>query len=173
MTSITTERLVLRPLAAGDAAAIVRGLNNFAVSRWLARVPYPYGPDDAESFLNRSAMTGPDLARFAILHEGEFIGCIGIEEGKMGYWLAEPAWGRGFGREAARAAAAHAFGAMALERLKAGYFIGNEGSRRILEGLGFEETGRGPKFSLAHNGELPHVGLALTRGRWKRTEERR
>lgn len=173
MTTLTTDRLVLRPLAASDADAIVRGLNNFAVSRWLARVPYPYGPDDAAWFLERSAMSGPKLERFAIVHDGGLIGCIGIEEGEMGYWLAEPMWGRGFGKEAARAAAAHAFGAVALEVLEAGYFIGNEGSRRILEGLSFSETERGVKYSLAQNAELPHVALRLTREAWTEAEERR
>lgn len=173
MTVLTTDRLVLRPLAAGDAAAIVRGLNNFNVSRWLARVPYPYGREDAGWFLGNTAAASSGTARFAITKAGELIGIIGVEDAELGYWLAEPAWRRGFGKEAARAVADHAFTAMRLGALSAGYFSGNEGSRRILEGLGFTETERGVKYSLAHNAELPHVAVRLTREAWAVAEKRR
>lgn len=173
MAILTTDRLTLRPLAASDAEAIVRGLNNFAVSKWLARVPYPYGPGDAEWFLDSTQRGGSGIARFAITEAGELAGIISIEDGEMGYWLAEPRWGRGLGKEAARAMVDHAFGTLALDAISAGYFSGNEGSRRILEGLGFVETERGVKYSLAHNAELPHVALNLTRGAWEEAKERR
>ncbi|MGL4527921.1 MAG: GNAT family N-acetyltransferase, partial [Aestuariivirga sp.] len=58
MTTITTARLSLRPLREADAGDIVRQLNNFAVSRWTARVPFPYSTLDAEDFLRRVAMLG-------------------------------------------------------------------------------------------------------------------
>ena len=171
MTTLTTDRLILRPLADGDADAIVRGLNNFNVSRWLARVPYPYGSADAAWFLADTREAGASVARFAITRDGVLAGIIGIEAGEIGYWLAEAHWGRGYGREAAWAAAEHAFQGMGLEGLTAGYFIGNEGSRRILEGLGFTETERNRKFSRARNAEVPHVSLMLTRSDW--TEKKR
>jgi RimJ/RimL family protein N-acetyltransferase len=173
MTTITTDRLILRPLAAGDADMIVCGLNNFAVSRWLGRVPYPYGTGDAEWFLNDTRRAVSGITRFAITHEGVLIGIIGVEEGEMGYWLAEPFWGRGFGREAARAVTDHAFSVELCENITAGYFIGNEGSRRILEGLGFAETKRDAKVSRAQNTAVPHVSLGLTRAAWQSARERR
>ena len=173
MTTLTTDRLVLRPLASGDADAIVRGLNNFAVSKWLARVPYPYGPDDAAWFADDTAKADHKTARFVIEHAGQVIGIISIEDGEMGYWLAEPFWGRGFGREAARAVTDHGFESMGFQTLTAGYFTGNEGSRRILEGLGFVETVRDVKFSRARNSDAPHVGLVLSKTHWQQSRERR
>ena len=40
---LRTDRLVLRPAELHDAQAIADGLSDFEVTRWLARVPYPYG----------------------------------------------------------------------------------------------------------------------------------
>lgn len=48
---IETARLLLRPVAEQDLDAIVAGINDFEVSKMLARVPYPYARRDAESFL--------------------------------------------------------------------------------------------------------------------------
>lgn len=172
MTTLTTDRLVLRPPATSDAAALVRGLNDFEVSRWLARVPYPYGPEDAQWFLDDTRNAGLEVARFVITHRGALIGIVSVEAGELGYWLDRAAWGRGFGREAARAATDHGFAAIGLERMTAGYFTGNEGSRRILEGLGFAEVERGTRFSRAQATQVPHVALVLEKPDWARERRR-
>ena len=48
---LTTERLMLRPLALSDAPAIQRHFNNWNIIRNLAAVvPWPYPADGAERF---------------------------------------------------------------------------------------------------------------------------
>ena len=168
MTTIVTARLSLRPLRETDAGDIVRQLNNFAVSRWTARVPFPYSRLDAEDFLKRVAALGAGSRVAAIVPKdtGRLVGVVGCEalgqdEAELGYWIAEPSWGRGIGREAAAAMTDHAFAALGHARLVASYHTGNTASQRILEGLGFRAVGTDRNFSRALNREADIVRLAL------------
>lgn len=172
MTTLITDRLTLRPPRAADADAIVRELGNFNVSRWTGRVPYPYGRADAGAFLAHCRELGDDALVLAITREDALIGVIGIEHGELGYWLAEAAWGKGYGTEAARAVVDHAFTALDFNELTASYHLGNAASRRILLGLGFIEIGEGSAFSKARQAEVPHMKLTLSRAAWKEAKER-
>lgn len=178
-TTITTRRLLLRPLARQDLGALVRGLNNFAVSQWTARIPFPYVMEDAEAFLQIASRDEPGTLRLSIMLDRELIGGIGYERAKdqvsaeLGYWLAERHWRQGFGREAARAVTAHAFATTDHERLVASYRHGNEASRRILEGLGFRKTGDAMNYSLAVGSEAPVARMELSRADWEEAKGRR
>jgi RimJ/RimL family protein N-acetyltransferase len=173
MTTLVTDRLTLRPPRAADAEAIVQGLENFSVSRWTGRVPYPYGPADAEAFLAHCRDLPADALVLAITRDDALIGVIGIEHNELGYWMAEPYWGQGFGSEAARAVTDHGFERLGLAEIVASHHIGNAASRRILLGLGFVEEGKGSAFSKAQQAEVPHMKLRLTRDAWKDAKERR
>lgn len=171
MTEITTERLLLRPPRHVDIAAIVRQLNNFAVSQWTARVPFPYGTDDGEAFVTRAAAlpAGDAVLAVTLRASGDLIGVIGCEAqaaggAELGYWLGEDHWRQGYGREAAAAMVRHALDALLHAHLVASYQIGNAGSQRILEGLGFRATHAGRSFSLARNADTDVVHLRLDRG---------
>lgn len=177
-TTLTTPRLVLRPLDRGDGHALVRGLNNFNVSKWTARIPWPYTLADADDFIAICAKTTPATLRLAIVHAGNLIGVISyeaVESGgaELGYWIAEPLWGRGLGSEAARAMADHAFEVARHDRLVAGYNPGNEASRRILEGLDFVRTGEVTSYSKAVGGETRVMRMALSRNRWEEKKGQR
>ncbi|WP_373506095.1 GNAT family N-acetyltransferase [Aestuariivirga sp.] len=173
MTVIATPRLVLRAPEVGDIPDIVRGLNNFAVSQWTSSIPFPYGEGDARAFLRLTSEAGAELLRLAITIEDQLIGVVSIEENEIGYWLAEAFWGKGFGREAARAITDIHFANPTVQSLAANYGIGNAASRRILLGLGFVETVPGREFSAAHNAEVDVMCLTLTREDWKSAKERR
>lgn len=172
-TLLQTDRLLLRPPHGGDAAAILRELGNFNVSRWTGRVPYPYGPADAEAFLAHCRTLPEDALVLAITRADTLIGVIGIEGDELGYWLAEPHWGKGYGTEAARAVVDHAFAVPGRKTLVASYHLGNGASRRILLGLGFVETEEGSAFSKARQAEVAHMKLSITRAAWKEAKERR
>ena len=170
---IETPRLILRPLVRADLPELVRVLNNFNVSRWLARLPFPYTMMDAENFLALCATPETGTLQLAITLGGAVIGVISYERApdamsaEFGYWLAEDQWRKGYMREAASAMAAHAFTADGHDMLSAGYHAGNEGSRRILEGLGFERTGERLSGCLAEGVEKTSTRLTLPRGRWR------
>jgi RimJ/RimL family protein N-acetyltransferase len=173
MTTLVTQRLMLRPPEERDRQKLIPALNNLNVSRWTGRIPFPYGPEDAEAFFVHLRQKPQDALVLAITHADALIGIIGIEEGELGYWLAEPHWGQGYGTEAARAVVDHAFTKFGFAEIDASYHLGNAASRRILLGLGFVETGEGSAHSRARQAEVPHMKLKLARAAWAEAKERR
>lgn len=179
MTTITTGRLVLRPLVSSDAEALVSGLDNLAVSRWTSRIPFPYTLADAREFIAICATGKTEDLRLALVLDGAIIGVISYEGGsstapaEIGYWIAQPHWGKGLGREAARAIVDHGFEAGGLVSLTARHDLGNAASRRILEGLGFVRTGDEQGFSRARNAATTVARLHLSKDDWASAKARR
>lgn len=170
---IRTRRLTLRPFDAADLDAIVAGVGDVAVLRLLARVPHLYRRSDGEAFLSfvrNRARTGSDLP-LAIEYEGGLIGGISIDKiprrCELGYWIAKPAWGRGFATEAARAILAYGFGVLGLPLVRSGFFTANAGSRRVQEKLGFRPVGTGKRLSLAQGTEVAHIDTVLPPARFR------
>lgn len=85
-------------------------------------------------------------------------------EADLGYWLGEAHWGRGFATEAIGLVSWLAFTHLAVERVVATVFVGNTGSRIVLERNGFrlEETLRDV-----------HIGVGRTVDEWLFVLERR
>lgn len=154
-----TERLALRPVAASDEAAIVEGIGDIAVSGWLSTVPYPYRAEDFRYFLDEIAVPGET---FVLEDQEGFAGVLGLEGGELGHWLVPRAQGRGYATEAARCALIAHFADDGADFV-AGYFEGNARSARVLEELGFVETGRRLRQCAAMKMDRPHVDLILTR----------
>lgn len=171
---VTTPRLTLRALRGGDAAALAALAASRRIAENLGRVPHPYALADAEEFIAFAATVPEPYRIFAIClggPEGALIGTSGFDPkqpggpGELGYWIGEAHWGRGFGTEAARATVAAAFEA-GLSALSTGCRIGNDASRRILVGLGFELTGREMVFSRGQGREMEIERFHLTASRF-------
>ena len=161
---LETPRLRIRPFRLGDAAAVIHGLCNFEVSRWLEHVPHPYEREDFPIYSDVDGLQKwPEFA--AICLGTEVIGGIGVSD-HLGYWLAEPHWGQGFATEAARVMIRHHFNTTESASLASGYFIGNDASARVLEKCGFRETERGLSYSRSNRCQMPHVWMELTRDAW-------
>ena len=172
---LETERLVLRAPRLADVKAIVRLAGDRRIAENTARIPHPYGADDAEQFLaivNRQ----DGEATFAIELRGELtgkselIGMCGVEprEGlaEIGYWLGVAYWDRGYATEAVRALIDHAFGELEHEGLQAGARVSNPASRRVLEKCGFQWTGVGLYRIRAIRSSAPLDRFRLDRGLW-------
>ena len=156
-----TERLLLRPGFAEDAAELAQAIGEEAIVRNLATAPWPYGEAQARAFLGLER--NPALPAFTILKRTNgaprIVGGIGIgpqpdnDALELGYWIARPYWGLGFATEAGRAVLRIAR-AMQLPRLTAGHFIDNPASGAVLRKLGFRPTGKTVnRYSLARGGE--------------------
>ena len=86
---------------------------------------------------------------FAIANEVEAIGSIGLMVGKdvhrftaeLGYWLAEPFWGKGVMTEAVKRITEYAFRCFGLKRVYAEPYTSNRASARVLEKAGFKYEG--------------------------------
>jgi RimJ/RimL family protein N-acetyltransferase len=160
---LRTPRLTLRPLTEEDADAIVQGVGNYDVSKWLAVVPYPYSRRDALDFIAR--ITRGERTVWGICDAGGLQGVVGIED-ELGYWLARPAWGQGYAFEAAAAVCEHWFSDRRAGDLSAGCFAGNARSEAVLRRLGFRETGTRLRSARALAQDVASTDMVLTRAAW-------
>jgi RimJ/RimL family protein N-acetyltransferase len=172
---IETKRLLLRSLRDEDAPAMARRLNNFEVSKNLARVPYPYSLDGAQFFINLQRGFDPRSKVCAISFKcapDELLGVVAYEfsaenaEFEFGYWLSECCWGQRIMSEAAASLVRFAFTQTDITDLLSGFHVDNPNSGRILRGIGFEETHEAMNFSVAQNKDVPVTKLCLTRDAW-------
>lgn len=161
---VSTPRLRLIPVGEGDPDAVVAGIGNYEVARWLGRVPYPYGVDDARAFIDANRAFAGKV--WFILDAGGLVGGISIDR-EFGYWLARDAWGQGYATEAGDAAVDVHFADPAATEITAGYFPGNDRSSAVLRKLGFRETGRRPVKSLALAQTIESHEMHLSRDAWR------
>jgi ribosomal-protein-alanine N-acetyltransferase len=140
---------IVRPWRVGDLGALVRHANNLNVARQLRdRFPHPYTVGDARRFLEAVSGVRP-ITTFAIQVGDEAAGGIGFSPGtdverysaEIGYWLAEPLWGRGIAPEALQLVSSYAFSECHVLRLFALPFADNLRSLRVLEKAGYTREG--------------------------------
>jgi RimJ/RimL family protein N-acetyltransferase len=154
---------LLRPGWAEDAPALHQAIADERIVRNLASAPWPYQPDHAEAFL--ATERAPDEAALLIFRrtaaEPRLVGAVGFGrtpdgEHEFGYWIARPFWGLGYATEAGRALIRVARESLRLPRLRAGHFLDNPASGRVLEKLGFRPTGAvTPCFSAGRGAATP------------------
>jgi [ribosomal protein S5]-alanine N-acetyltransferase len=142
---ITTPGALLRPWRPEDAPALARHANNPRVAACMRDLfPSPYTLDDAHRFIRLATGPSPNLF-LAMEVKGETVGGIGIHPledvhrgtADIGYWLAEPFWGKGIVTDAVRALVPVVFELTGIMRIQAGIFSGNPASMRVLEKCGF------------------------------------
>ena len=59
------------------------------------------------------------------------------DECELGYWLGHSYWNKGYMSEAVKAILKHGFEDLGMKKIWAGYYDGNERSRRVQEKCGF------------------------------------
>jgi [ribosomal protein S5]-alanine N-acetyltransferase len=162
----------IRPWREGDAASLVRHADDREV--WLNlrdRFPHPYTRADADEWIAHAA-GATLLTNFAICHDDQAIGGIGVElgsdvhrlSGELGYWLGRAWWGRGIMSAAVPAFSRWAMERFGLVRLYAGAFDWNPASARVLEKSGFEFEGRLRRSVLKDGRITDQVLYALLKG---------
>ncbi|WP_157236473.1 GNAT family N-acetyltransferase [Wenxinia marina] len=168
MPTLTTARLVLRPLQRGDADALATALDDWDVIRWLSGPPYPYRLADARQFIADVRAGGAGVWAIT-LADGGFLGTVGLGV-EFGYWLRRGAWGRGYATEATTALLDHHFagGGAAVE---AGIHPDNARSRHLLEKLGFVADGHSVTYFPARRADIERPMFRLTPEAWRRLRD--
>ena len=139
--ALETARLVLRPLALGDAEQLQRIFPRWENVRLLAaRVPWPYPPDGALTFVRDVALPAMEAGRgwhWTIRRReepGVIVGAINLTAGETenrGFWMA-PEWRRlGYTAEACAAVNGFWFEVLGQPVLRVYKAAANEASRRI------------------------------------------
>ncbi|CAH1658259.1 MAG: GNAT family N-acetyltransferase [Chelatococcus sp.] len=170
--AIETQRALLRPIVAGDAKALHAAMT-WGVVRQLSRVPWPLPLAGVEDFASRAeAQTRAGISwHHTVVVDGTPAGVMSIRprHGAMnlGYWLAEPHWGKGLATETAAAYVAGFFAGSSDVHLTSGAFSDNEASLRVQEKLGFVVVGEGLLESQALGRHRAHSDTMLGRTRWR------
>lgn len=140
----------IRPFTLSDIESVVRYANNWNIAKNLRDVfPHPYLELDARRFIEMATKDQP-IHIFAIDLDGEAIGAIGIhpqtdihrKNAELGYWLAEPFWGKGIVSSLIGQVVSIAFGTYDIDRVFAIPFGSNIASQKVLEKNGFKLEGR-------------------------------
>jgi RimJ/RimL family protein N-acetyltransferase len=172
---IRGERVTLRAWRASDASALARHANNRNIASQLRdRFPHPYTLGDAREFIKSVAGARPTLL-FAMVVDGEAVGGIGMFPGadverfsaEVGYWLAEPYWGRGITTEALGLLSAYAFGTCNVLRLFALPLADNTRSTRVLEKAGYTREALLRSSTVKYGQVRDQVLYALINPAWK------
>lgn len=153
-TYLETERLIIRNITPEDEAGMFAMDSDAEVHRYLGNQPYT---DISQSRDNiafiRSQYEDHGIGRWAVVlkESGEFIGWTGfkrmtemvnnhVNHLDFGYRHARKFWGQGYAYEAALAALSYGTKTLGFKDIYAMTDVGNAGSRRILEKLGFRFT---------------------------------
>jgi ribosomal-protein-alanine N-acetyltransferase len=158
---IPTSFGAIRPWSSCDADSIVKYANNRKI--WLNlrdAFPHPYTSASAASFLEMVSRQNPTTF-FALATHDEAIGGIGVSpcqdvhrlSAELGYWLAEPFWGRGLMTEAVTRFTDYSFEAFQLRRIFAEPYASNPNSCPVLEKAGFILEGR-VRSSVMKDGQI-------------------
>lgn len=153
----------LRNWKISDAQYVQKYANNKKIADNLRNAfPHPYTLQDAENYINEVVHKDEKCQCCrAIIISGEVVGSIGLflkddvycKSAEIGYWLAEPYWGRGIMSSAIKYLCKFAFEQYDIVRIYAEPFEYNTGSRKALEKAGFILEGI-KKKSIYKNGNF-------------------
>jgi [ribosomal protein S5]-alanine N-acetyltransferase len=167
---LKTSRLVLRPSFGEDARRAFEIRSDWEVSRMLRLAAFPPTYEETLRWFRQHQREWADgkAYRFVILDQGRMIGLVDIDgvandEGVLGYWLEQAAWGQGFAFEAAAAVVRFAFETVGLSRIRAAHASDNETSGAVLRKLGFAPVGSERRFSYSRREELTQALYSLPR----------
>jgi RimJ/RimL family protein N-acetyltransferase len=141
----------LRKWTMKDTSDLVEVINNKKLLDNLREgIPFPYTENDAVEFINTTLSTEKDRQyAFAVTYNDKVIGGISVFRkdnvhrltAELGYYIAEPYWGRGIMTEAVRQMCVYVFENTNIIRISAEPYAFNKASCRVLEKAGFQFEG--------------------------------
>jgi RimJ/RimL family protein N-acetyltransferase len=165
------ESVALHTIEDDDLDFLRRWRNDPAVRRPLT-VNEPSNGEQTEQFFE-NAISSDEGANLLICTDGDPVGMISLfhEDRTAGtanvaYWVAPGEQGNGYATDAADLLCEHAFADRRLHKLRAEVLESNDGSRRVLEKVGFQREGvlREAKFVGGRHVDVYRYGLLA--GEW-------
>ena len=139
--------VTLRNWKPDDAPALAAAINNKKVLDNLRDgIPFPYTEQDAMEFIGATLNAEKNSQyAFAITYDGKVIGSVGVFRkenvhrftAELGYYIAEPYWGKGIITKAVRQICDYVFENTDIVRIFAEPYANNTASCRVLEKAGF------------------------------------
>lgn len=149
---LTTPRLRIRRMREEDADALHRIYGDPEAMRYVGSTGRPRSREQTgrsvARFMADRERHGFGLWAAELRESGEMIGMCGLTpvdgtgpDVEVVYVLEQPAWGRGYATEMARACLAAGFGAFGLERIVALAYPANGPSIRVMQKAGMRPAG--------------------------------
>lgn len=164
----------LRDWTHSDLDSLVKYANNWNIAKNMTdKFPFPYSESNGKAFIE-FAKQGNPIHIFAIDINGQAVGGIGIhpqddilrKNAELGYWLAEPFWGKGIISGAIKQIVDYAFNTFDIERVFARPFGTNLASQKVLEKNGFVLEGCFKKVFFKNQEFIDELIFAVRRENW-------
>lgn len=152
--TLSTTRLLLRPLEAGDADMIWPDMTDREISKLMA---WDAHTDKAQTqaFLTNEVVRRRERrgVTWAVMLGDQFCGIVSVigivrthraltfDRGELAYWVARRHQRQGIATEAARAVIPFAFAQFGLHKIVVSHHSGNMASRSLIQRLGFRHIG--------------------------------
>jgi [ribosomal protein S5]-alanine N-acetyltransferase len=176
---IQTSRLSFREFTADDYDAVQAYAGNPEVTRYTAWGPNT--PERTKEFLQLAAGQSSEADRghytFALIHKqtNKLIGSCGLMRSdtngpqySFGYVLHKDWWRQGLASEATAELVRFGFGELRAHRLWAHVFVGNTGSEKLLQKLGFRYEGCALKAFFVRDTWHDLQTFAMLRSEWEK-----
>ncbi|WP_329410537.1 GNAT family N-acetyltransferase [Streptomyces sp. NBC_00704] len=148
--TLTSARLILRPLDPRDTDALYTAAQDPDIQRWTT-IPSPYLREHARSFIELLAPEGwatGSMFTFGVFlpDDGPLTGVLSLTmrapgTAEVGFWTAKEHRGHGYTTEATLTAARWAFTDLGIDRVEWRAEVGNEASRAVAGKAGFTPEG--------------------------------
>jgi len=161
----------LRPWSMDDLDSLVEFANNPGIAKNMTdKFPHPYTIEAGKRFIEFATNDNP-VHIFAIEINGKAAGGIGLhpqddiqcKNAELGYWLAEPYWGKGIITNAIIQMVEYGFKTWDINRIFARPFGPNIGSQKVLEKAGFTLEGKFEKTLFKNNEFVDEMVYAIRR----------
>jgi len=166
---IRTDRLVLRHARPGDLADLHAVFSNPGAMRWWSTLPHTSLAETRTWLDGMIAGNAEGSDDFVIERDGAVIGKAGFYRmPDIGYILHPDHQGQGLASEALTAVIDHLFATRPVETLTADVDPENAASIRLLDRLGFQQTGSAERTWNIGGDWKDSLYYALTRADWTR-----
>ncbi|MBR0139563.1 MAG: GNAT family N-acetyltransferase, partial [Firmicutes bacterium] len=173
-------RLILRPWSGDDAEECFKYACDPSVGPTAGWPPHKSVEESRQVI--RDILSAPETYAVVLKETGLPIGSASLmprpddpvrgKECEIGYWIGRPYWGLGIATEAAEALLRRAFTVLGCASVRAGYYEGNAGSRRVQEKCGFKYVKTVADVPVRQLGETRTVILnRLTKEEWLKLQE--
>ena len=173
---LETPRLLIRPPAPSDLAAMPGVFNDPDIYAYTRNIPFPYGDAEAGAALERYDRLAREGRALTLFPEerasGAMVGLVVLaidsenSRAELGYAIGRAWWGRGYATEASRAMLDHGFKALGLAEINAHAMVRNPASSRVLEKLGMRPVGVMPGLCEKDGDHHDAMGFVIRRDEW-------
>ncbi len=162
-TTLRTARLLLRPARLSDLSDLNVVMSDHQTMRYWSQEAHR-DLAETEAFLARMMARNHLGQDFVMELEGRAVGKVGAYAlPEVGFILRRDLWGKGLSTEAMICLIPHLFATTDVLALTADVDPRNLGSLRVLERLGFRETGRAERTFFLYGEWADSIYLALPR----------